>query len=223
MYSPFSGASVRFRCLASATNSGSFIVASTLSASCGERPVRTPSCWCSPCGSDLVFDVPHQPLGAHLGAVDVALGVRGHAFRCAGAGRLVDRVRDERRHLAGLGAADADAALPAVVILRNGLRFGIRDIDHVVLVDEDAARAAELRPLGDELAVLVEYLDAVVRAVPDEQPALGIHRDRVRAIELARPRSLLAPGLDELAIFGELHDARIGVAAMAVCNEDVAV
>ena len=46
---------------------------------------------------------------------------------------------------------------------------------------------------------------------------------RVRDIELARRRALLAPGLDELAVLGELHDARVGVAAVSVGDEDVAV
>ena len=40
---------------------------------------------------------------------------------------------------------------------------------------------------------------------------------------LARRGALLAPGLDELAVARKLHDARIGVAAMAVADEDVAV
>ena len=34
---------------------------------------------------------------------------------------------------------------------------------------------------------------------------------------------LLAPGLDELAVLGELHDPRIGVAAVSVGDEDVAI
>ena len=45
----------------------------------------------------------------------------------------------------------------------------------------------------DELAVLIENLDAVVAAVADEQAALGIEGQRVRRVELARPRALLAP------------------------------
>ena len=69
---------------------------------------------------------------------------------------------------------------------RHGLRFGVGHVDHVVLVDEDAARPAELRPLVDELAVLIEDLDPVVVAIADEQPAARIDRERVRLIELAR-------------------------------------
>src|SRR6266446_4464836 len=67
-----------------------------------------------------------------------------------------------------LGAADADALLEAGIQLLAGLRVG--DIDHVVLVDGDAARAAELSPLGEEFPVLIEDLDAAIGAVGDEQP-----------------------------------------------------
>ena len=53
--------------------------------------------------------------------------------------------------------------------------------------------------------------------------ALRIHRQRMRNFEFARRRAFLAPGLDELAVLGELHDARVGVAAVAVGDKDVAV
>ena len=57
--------------------------------------------------------------------------------------------------------------------LKPGLSLSVEvefgDIDHVVLVDGDAARPAELLPLGEELALLIEDLDAVVGAVGDEQ------------------------------------------------------
>ena len=66
--------------------------------------------------------------------------------------------------------------------------------------DGDAARPAELPPLGDELAVLIEDLDAVVLAIADEQPAARVHRDGVRLADLAGARSLRAPLLDERAV-----------------------
>ena len=50
----------------------------------------------------------------------------------------------------------------------------------------DAARTAELRPLGDERAVLVEDLETAVAAVAHEDPALRIDGDRMRLVELAR-------------------------------------
>src|SRR5262249_14699721 len=115
-----------------------------------------------------IFDVLHQALRADLRPVDVALGIGGDAFRRAGAGGLLHRIGNERRHRAVPGAADPDPALPAVMVLGNRFRFGIRHIEDVVLVDEEPARAAELRPLVDEIAVLVEDLDAVVVAVAEE-------------------------------------------------------
>src|SRR5262245_45714718 len=42
-------------------------------------------------------------------------------------------------------------------------------------------------------------------------------------IEVPGSRALLTPGLDELSVLVELHDARIRVSAVPVCNEDVAV
>src|SRR6516164_9316348 len=45
----------------------------------------------------------------------------------------------------------------------------------------------------------------------------------MRRVDLARPRALLAPSLDELAVLVEFDDAGIGVAAMPVADEDVAV
>src|SRR6185503_14027571 len=103
------------------------------------------------------------------------------------------------------------------------VRVRVGDIEDVVLVDIETARPAELTPLGEELALLVEDLNAAVGAVADEKAALRIHRERVRRVELAGARALLAPGLDELAVLGELHDAGIGLAAMAVGDEDAAV
>src|SRR6516162_1817920 len=171
--------------------------------------------------ANSVLHVLHQPLGTDLGAVDVACGIGRHALRGAGGGRLLDRVGNEACHHAVADAADPDAALPAVVILRHRFGFGIGHVDDVVLVDEDAARPAELIPHIEQGAVLVPDLDAVVLPVALEQAAARIHRQRVRGIDVAGGRALLAPGLDEFAVAVELDDARIGVAAMPVAHEDV--
>ncbi len=101
--------------------------------------------------------------------------------------------------------ADANAALPAVVVARHRFGFGVGHIDHVVLVDVDAARPAELRPLFDERAVLIEDLDPVVVAVADEQPALRIQRERVRLIELARAGSGLPHSLMNLPVLSNFR------------------
>src|SRR5262245_9103653 len=128
------------------------------------------------------------------------MDVRRHAFGGARAGDLLDRVGDEVMHLAGARAPNADAAPPSGIAVAHRFRFRVCDLEYVVAVDVDAARPAELLPLGDVAAVLVENLDAVVVAVADKQPPLRIHRQRMGDIELARACALFAPGLDELAV-----------------------
>src|SRR5258708_39206877 len=61
------------------------------------------------------------------------------------------------------------------------------------------------------VAVLIENLDAVVAAVAKKQPAARVHRQRVRAGDLAGRAALLAPGLGEFAGLGQLDDAGRGV------------
>ncbi len=88
--------------------------------------------------------LPHIFVDRHLrhrGGVDVAVRMGGDTFR-----RRVLRVFHRRRRnvaidLAGLYAAETDAALAAGIVgvlARRILGFGIGDIEHVVLVDEDA-------------------------------------------------------------------------------------
>src|SRR5215510_15060361 len=174
-------------------------------------------------GSGLVLDVAHQLARIDFGAVDVPSRVGGDALGGAAGPRpapLLHRlgIWNERRDLAVLGAADAQTALEAGVLGVVGL--GIGDIDGVVLVDEDAARPTELLPFREEFSVLVEDLDTAVGAVADEQPSARIHGERVRHVEFARPGTLLAPGLDELAVLVELDDAGVGVATMSIGDED---
>src|SRR5204863_1340134 len=91
-----------------------------------------------------------DPLLPYLCAVYVALRVNRDTLGAARPGerafvdvRIV--VRDERRDFAVARAPDTDAALPFAVLARR-VRFGIGDVNHVVLVDIDAARPAELAP-----------------------------------------------------------------------------
>src|SRR5262249_25746383 len=85
---------------------------------------------------------------------------------------------------------------------------------------------AKLMPSGDEIAVLVENLDATVAAIGNvdatERTADG---DIVRIIEIAVPRSLVTPGLDEAAILGEFEDARVlrDIAAVSIGNKNIAI
>jgi hypothetical protein len=80
-------------------------------------------------------------------------------------------------------------------------------------------------PLVQVLAVLVEYLHAVIRAIGHVDPALGINGDAVHGVEVARTRLLarfapLPPFEQVLAIGVELDDAGVDV---AVADEEVAV
>src|SRR6267143_4261450 len=117
-------------------------------------------------------------------AEDIAHRVHGNAFGGAGALHLL-RIWNAVEDFAGFELADADAAEPAGV-RGDAVGFGVGDVDEAV-AQVDAARAAELLPLGDEAAVLLEDLDAVVAAVGDEEPPLGVHGDVVRSLELGGP------------------------------------
>src|SRR5262249_45612739 len=158
-----------------------------------------------------------QPLSARIAGIDVAVIVHADAFESAGVFGFLDESGD----LAVLGAAYPDALLEARVGLVGRLRVG--DIDLVILVDPHAARPAELFPLADELAVLVEDLEAAVGAVGDEQASGGVQREPVRHVEFAGPATFLTPLLDELAVSRELHDTGVGLVAVSVSHEDVAV
>src|SRR2546428_11612206 len=96
-----------------------------------------------------------------------------------GRGRF--RILDERGDASVLRAADADAFPDAAELVRAGVGpgFGVGHVHRVVLRDEDAARAAELPPFVEERAVLIEDLDAVVLAIPNEETPARVHRDRV--------------------------------------------
>src|SRR5262249_51940863 len=138
-------------------------------------------------------------------------------------GRLA--VLDERGDRAVLRAADADALPDALELVRARVRtrFRIGDVDRIVRGNRDAARSAELAPLVEQVAVLIENLDAVVLAVADKQAPARVDRDRVRLAQLAAAGSLPAPLLDESPVAAELHHPVVLAVAMAVGDEDVAV
>src|SRR5438105_14490715 len=124
-------------------------------------------------------------------------------------GRRRLRVLDERDDFAVLRAPDADPFLDAGQLVRAGIgtRLRVRYVDRVVLRDEDATRPAELAPLVQVVAVLIEDLDPIVLAIADEQPSARVHRNRVRLAHLAAARSLPAPLLHVLPVLGESADA----------------
>src|SRR5262249_2434611 len=123
--------------------------------------------------------------------------------------------------LAVLDAADADALLEARIVARGRLRIG--DVNHVVLVDGNVARPPELLPFGNELAVRLENLNAVVGVVRHIDAPCGLQRATVRRVELTGRLAVLAPGSDENPILGIFHDAVISPGAVPIGDIDFAV
>ena len=93
---------------------------------------------------------------------------------------------------------DTDARHPAFVVAR--VRLGVDRIQVVVAVDEETADAAERVVRVQEVAVLVEDLDAVVAAVGDKETPLRIEGHPVRRAEFARLVADDAPLHDVLAV-----------------------
>ena len=77
-------------------------------------------------------------------------------------------------------------------------------------------------PGVEQLAGLVEDLNAIVAPVTDVDPAAGVHREGVRLVELERAAALLPPRLDVSAVGCEPQDASV-VAAMPLGHENLAV
>src|SRR4029079_15093467 len=106
---------------------------------------------------------------------------------------------DEVLQRSVLRAANPDPVIPAGITDRVAatlrrivwsadpvVRLGVGHDERVVLENPDAARTPELRPRIDHVHVLVEDLDAVVRAIGDEEPALRVEREAVGPHELTR-------------------------------------
>ena len=100
----------------------------------------------------------------------------------------VGGIGDERRDRAVPDVADHDAPLFAFLGCRVAERRS--DIDGVVLADEYRTGLAELRRGGDEIAVLVEHLDALIAPVGDIDAVLRAAQENVvRLVEVAGRRS----------------------------------
>src|SRR5262249_49946921 len=126
---------------------------------------------------DLFLHETLQLLGVGVAGIDVTVVVDTDAFQRAGELALLD----ERGDFAVPHIADPNALLEARIELLA--RLGVRDVDHIVLVDVEAAWPTELLPLVEQLAVLVEDLDTAVGAVRDEQAACGVEGKAVRHVE----------------------------------------
>src|SRR5438270_2307587 len=102
----------------------------------------------------------------------------------------------EPGHHLAFGGVDADARPdigPILVDLAGRPAFA--NIDQRVGAGRHAhaVRPVQIVPLGFELAAAVEYLDPVVLAVGDIDPAVRVAADGVRDIELAVIGAGLAP------------------------------
>src|SRR5215467_15628442 len=81
-------------------------------------------------------------------------------------------------------------------------------------------------PRHNEVAVLVEYLNATIPTVGNINTALcAADEDVVRLVELTGCSTFAAPCFDKLAVFGEFHNASGAelVGVMAIRHEDVAI
>src|SRR6185436_2591573 len=99
--------------------------------------------------ASLRFDQLSHVGAVDLGDVDRALLVDGDC------GWILERV-DALDHSAVRDAGDVQAVV-----------LGAVDDVEAIALDEDAPRRAEIRPLRDELAALIEHLDTLVAAIAD--------------------------------------------------------
>src|SRR6516162_4151305 len=76
-----------------------------------------------------------------------------------------------------------------------------------LLGQKKSERSTRILPLKKEFALTIEYLNAVVLPVADEDTALGIDADGMGQMELALALAFLAPLHLVFAVFGEFHDA----------------
>ena len=115
-------------------------------------------------------------------------------------------------------------------MVRRGPKFGDLQVDRhawAEFADDEIRRLAaaagaqragpvQIIPLRLVLAVAVEHLDAVVLAVGDIDPAVGVGDDVVDDVELAGIGARLAPGLYQLAVGRVFVHAGIAVAVRHV-------
>ena len=124
------------------------------------------------------------------GRVNIAVAVNGDAFRRRKF-RITDRWRrDVEPDFAVLDAAAADSSFAARVIgilTRSIFGFGIGDVKHVVLIDENPTGPPELFPGAEKFPFLIEDRDAAVAPVGNKEPPLAIEGEHVWSLQLAVP------------------------------------
>src|SRR6267143_3014151 len=124
--------------------------------------------------SESFFDVPRHGAGFVHSDKNIACVIGGHALSptvACGASALFGRgrVRNEGSDSPVLHLANSHAPFEARILRHVG--FGIGNVENVVLVDEEAAWAAELLPFREEHAVRVKDLDTIIGSVSDEYAA----------------------------------------------------
>src|SRR5215469_5268307 len=154
----------------------------------------------------------HQPWPAAGTRVDIALEIHPEEFRTRTAGSLF--VWDKRFNPAGFDIGYANSAFPTRVPV--GVGHAVGNINIAPVVNGDRARFAELGPLRNEVAFLIENLHAVVAAVRDVKPPFRINFDAMGIVELKRAVAFgldaAAPGFEEFAVLVEANEAVIATA-----------
>src|ERR1700737_2479411 len=109
------------------------------------------------------------------------------------------------------------------MILGDRFRFRIGHVNDVVFINENSARPAELLPLRYKIAILVEDLNPIVIAIPDEKAPLRIESQAVRQVKLSGACSFFPPRLNEFTVPVKLYDAIVAVSAVSVCDKNIAI
>src|SRR5438128_10747304 len=110
---------------------------------------------------------------------------------------------------------DGTDARPGIgdVSAHRGRRADLADIEDrlVPIWHAKPARTMQVLPLGLELTVSIEHLDAVVLAVSNIDPAIGVTADVVNDVEFAFPGAGLTPRQHKLSVGRVFVDPRIAV------------
>src|SRR5262245_13528383 len=130
-----------------------------------------------PCGPRNLADI-------HIASRVDGKPVRRQEFAELGSGRCLAKTADQLALM--IDNADARAEVGDITADRGG-RADLADVkDRFVAVRHaQPARTVQVLPLCLELAVAVEHLDAVVFAVRDIDPAIGVAADVVHDVEFA--------------------------------------
>ena len=144
----------------------------------------------------------------HIGDEEVVLVVNAELVRTPHAARH----RSERTPV-GL-------QLAIQIVFQDLVRPAVGNPEMLIGRDMDVVGIGNIVPLVQVVAVLVENLDARVGTVGDIDAILGINRNTMDRIELARSRARFAPLEQVFAVLVELHHPRI---AVAVADEKITV